>query len=104
MENLNALTSAQNNVKRNEQWENFANAKRIQKLSKLSYLTTNSLVGGDKFTVENFKNSIYQIEFMEDYAKQVLTDGCEPMLNKIEKSCQKKLFGVNSCYESLKGM
>lgn len=74
------------NVKINNDWVDYSNVKRRNKLAELSYLTTNSLVGGDKFNVGKFKNTIYYIEYLDKNTKFDIKKSYKKQLRKIEKS------------------
>lgn len=51
------------NLKKNQEWEELALAERQQILANLPTVTTATLDGGDKFDMDAFKNTIYNIEY-----------------------------------------
>ncbi len=54
-----------NSLKVNQQWIEYSYSERRQLLEKFNYITTESLVGGDKFDKEKFKNMVYAIEYLD---------------------------------------
>ena len=61
------------NVKINPQWIEYANSERRQILSDVEYITTESIVGGDKFKLNEFKNTIYVIEYLDYFSVSEIT-------------------------------
>lgn len=51
------------NLKKNKEWEELALAERQQILANLPSETTATLDGGEKFDMEAFKNTVYNIEY-----------------------------------------
>jgi len=66
--NMNKYLVFKKNIRHNKIWEQYTGMQRRNKLAEISFMTTNSLVGGDKFNKEKFKNTIYYIEYLDDYA------------------------------------
>lgn len=59
----------------NPEWIEYSNSERRQKLlEKTSYITTDSLVGGDKFNRDEFKNMIYYIEYLDKASMNTIKD------------------------------
>jgi hypothetical protein len=59
------------NLKINENWVELANQERQQILLPMSNVTTASLNGGDKFDIDLFKTTIYNIEYADFETKEL---------------------------------
>lgn len=57
-------------LKINPEWIEYSYGERRNLLSKMGYLTTESLVGGDKFRINEFKNMVYNIEYLDNTSVQ----------------------------------
>lgn len=76
----------------NPKWEEKANLARRDKLAEVSYISTNSLEGGDKFKVEEFKNMVFYLEYLDETTKINLRLSYKSDLKNIEKKLSKKFF------------
>lgn len=57
------------NLKFNEEWQNLAIAERQRILQTIPTITTLSLKNGEKFNIEAFKATVYNIEFPDEATK-----------------------------------
>ncbi|MCR5261741.1 MAG: hypothetical protein K6C94_07880 [Candidatus Gastranaerophilales bacterium] len=83
--NLNKYHVFKNNIKHNKIWEQYTGQQRRKKLAEVSFMTTNSLVGGDRFDREKFKNTIYYIEYLDDFTIKSLNKTYKKHFKKVTK-------------------
>jgi len=59
-------------TKQNQEWIDAINQERRVLINSINYSTTQTIMAGDKFQPNSFKNMIYTIEYMNDADKKLL--------------------------------